>query len=235
MHNCPNDGNYFCCIDLLAEFGPFLADYIQMRDNPGKGNVFYLSSNICDEFIDLLTSKVLKTIVYETKTAKYCGIGIYSAADISHTDQLTVIFHYVTIDGNVFERFLQFIPIQQHDRKYLFDVLRSDVESHGINIADCRSQSYDNASNMSDIYSGVQEIFPEVICLAEWVPCSVHSLNLFGSSAAECCTKAVDFLGILQSLFAYFSVSQQRWTTLKKNRKKNAHVIQSMSETRWSA
>jgi hypothetical protein len=180
VHNCPNNGNYLGCIDLLAEFDPFLADHIQMHGNPGKGNEAYLSSTICDEFIDLLASEVIKTTVSEIKTAKYYGISIDSTPDISHTDQLTVIFLYVTIDGNVVERFLHFIPIQQHDGKYLFDVLQSVLKSHGINMADCRSQSYANASNMSGTYSGTQARFHEVNCLAEWVPCASHTYSEFG-------------------------------------------------------
>lgn len=126
------------------------------------------------------------------------GISIDSTPDISHTDQLTVLFRYVTIDGNVVERFLQFIPIQQRDGKYLFEILQNVPEPHGINMADCRSQSYDNASNTSGIYLRVQARFREVNYLAEWVRCVAHSLNLVGLSAAECCTEAVGFFSILQ-------------------------------------
>jgi hypothetical protein len=106
---------------------------------------------------------------------------------------LTFIIRYVQKDGNVVERFIKFIPIEQHDGKYLFDIALNFLELHGIDIANCRSQSYDNASNMSGIYSGVQARFKEINSLAEWVPCASHSLNFGGSTAVECFLAAVNF------------------------------------------
>lgn len=235
LHNCPNNGNYLGCIDLLAEFDPFLKEHIERYGNPGKGNVSYLSASICDEFIDLLGSKVFTQIISEIKNAKYYGISIDSTPDISHVDQLTLVLRYVLKNGNVVERFLQFIPIEHHDGKYLFDLVLSTLRLHGIDIANCRSQSYDNASNMSGIYSGVQARFREINNLAEWVPCAAHSLNLVGSSAVECCSVAVNYFGIVQSVYTFFSASPQRWLKFKERMKENTFVLQGLSETRWSA
>ena len=62
MHNSPNNGNYLGCSDLLAQFDPSLADHIRLHGNPGKERVCYLSSNVCDEFIDLMASELTKNI-----------------------------------------------------------------------------------------------------------------------------------------------------------------------------
>jgi len=210
-------------------------EHIRRYGNPGKGNVSYLSSSICDEFIDLLGSNVLRQIISEIKYAKYYGISIDSTPDISHVDQLTLVIRYVLNNGNVVERFLQFIPIEHHDSKYLFDLVVSALKFHGIDITNCRSQSYDNASNMSGIYSGVQVRFREINNLAEWVSCAAHSLNLVGSSAAECCSSAVSYFGIVQSVYTFLSASPQRWSKFKEAMKDNSFVLQGLSETRWSA
>lgn len=49
--------------------------------------------------------------------------------------------------------------------------------------------------------------------------CACHSLNLCGSHAAECCTQATQFFGIVQELYNIFSNSPMQWkilqTTLK--------------------
>lgn len=237
LHNSPNNGNYLGCIDLLAEFDPFLREHIKRYGNPGKGNVSYLSANICDEFINILGNKVLKQIIAEIKDAKYYGISIDSTPDISHVDQLTLIIRYILKNGNIVERFLQFIPIEQHDGQYIFDVVLGIFQLHGIDIKNCRSQSYDNASNMSGIYSGVQARFREINHLAEWVPCAAHSLNLVGSATVECCSAAVDYFGVVQSVYVFFSASPKRWSTLKERlkEKENLFVLQSLSETRWSS
>lgn len=73
------------------------------------------------------------------------------------------------------KRFLGFVPIEEHDGKYLFNVLSKMLNDNNIDISNCHSQSYDNASNMSGIHLGVQAYFREVNKLAEWVPCAAHS------------------------------------------------------------
>ena len=95
---------------------------------------------------------------------------------------------YVRIDGQPVKRFLAFIDIEKHGGKYLFETLKSFLDECGMKLEDCRGQTYDNASNMSGTYSGVQARFHQVNPLAEWVPCAAHSLNLVGTAAAEFCT-----------------------------------------------
>ena len=75
----------------------------------------YLSTTICNEFIDILATSVHSKIVSEILEAKYFGVSIDSTPDISHTDQLTVIIRYSLHDGQVVERFFGFIPIARHD------------------------------------------------------------------------------------------------------------------------
>lgn len=137
--------------------------------------------------------------------------------------------------GVVVERFFGFIEIAHHDGNYLFTTTENMLSSDGIDIRNCRSQSYDNASNMSGVYSGVQAHMRKVNDLAVWVPCAAHSLNLVGASAAECCNHAVNFFGILQSLYCFFSASPQRWSVLTEHLPSNINVLKSLSETRWSA
>ncbi|KAG8177468.1 hypothetical protein JTE90_008652 [Oedothorax gibbosus] len=84
---------------------------------------------------------------------------------------------------------------------------------------------------MSGVYIGVQARIKELNPLAEYAPCSAHSLNLIGSCAAESCTEGISFFGWLQSFFNFFSASTQRWAILQTN---CTHKLQSLSKTRWS-
>ena len=77
--------------------------------------------------------------------------------------------------------------------------------------------------------------FHQVNPLAEWVPCAARSLNLVGTAAAECCTDAVRFFGIVQRLYTFLSASPQRYSKLLDNLPKQSLVVKSLSETRWSA
>ncbi|KAL4090007.1 hypothetical protein QTP88_024920 [Uroleucon formosanum] len=62
-------------------------------------------------------------------------------------------------------------------------------------------QTYDNAMNMSGQYSGLQARIKEINPLADFIPCSAHSLNLIGTCAASCCKNA------------FKELSTTRWST----------------------
>jgi len=132
----PNNGNYLGCMELLSEFDPLLANHLKTFGNPGKGNISYLSANICNEFINVMGKQGLKEIVNEVKLAKYFSISVDSTPDLSHVDQLTFIIRYVK-DCVPVERFLKFIPIKEHKSEYLAETILSFLESHGIPIKDC--------------------------------------------------------------------------------------------------
>ena len=192
MHN----GNYLGIIELLAEHDTFLAEHIQRRANKGKGHVSYLSSTICNEFIELLWQEVQQHIVSEVKAAKYYSISVDSTLDIAHTDQLTVILRYVLQDCPV-ERFVRFLLIHGHTGAELANVLLDFLHDTGTDIADCRGQSYDNPSKMSGKYNGMHALIREKNNLVEYVPCSCgHSLNLVGKCAVDCYTEAALFFNM---------------------------------------
>lgn len=117
-----NNGNYLGCLELISEIDPFPGDHIQNCGNRGKRSVSYLSANICNEFINLMGQRVLKTIVNELKSAKYYSICVDSTPDLSHFDQLTFIVRYVK-DGQPIERFLQFLRMDGHDAQYIADTI----------------------------------------------------------------------------------------------------------------
>ncbi|CAG9822955.1 unnamed protein product [Phaedon cochleariae] len=233
----PENGNFLGCIELIAQFDPFLASHLSEYGNRGKGNVSYLSANICDEFIQLMADEVMNVIIGEIKMAKYFSISVDSTPDISHFDQLTFIIRYVQLNGIPTERFICFIQNVGHKSESITDCILSFLAEKNINIKFCRGQSYDNASNMSGVYTGVQARIKEVNPLAQYVPCSAHSLNLVGTCAAESCPEAVNYFSLLQELYNFFSASTHRWEILDEHLKQNCRStsLKNLSKTRWSA
>ncbi|XP_050064885.1 52 kDa repressor of the inhibitor of the protein kinase-like [Aphis gossypii] len=88
---------------------------------------------------------------------------------------------------------------------------------------------------MSGIYTGLQARIKTLSPLAYFVPCSAHSLNLVGTSAAEFCSNASSFFGLIQQLYNFFTASTHRWNTLHDNMKQNSYTLKSLLITRWSA
>lgn len=203
--------NYLGCIELLAKFDPILQQHLFNFANKGTGHVSYLSANICNEFVKILSSNVRSLIISELKEAKYYSIIVDSTPDISHLDQLTIVVRYVNKNGTPVERFLKILENTAHKSAEMEDCILKLLSNFDINLQDCRGQSYDNASNMSGIYSGLQARIKSKNNLAIYVPCAAHCLNLIGESAAEFCLQATKLFLLLQSLYIFFAKSTSGW------------------------
>ena len=181
------------------------------------------------------TSPISDNILDELKASKYFSVSVDSTPDISHVDQLTCILRYVRPSGPV-ERFVAFLDMQGHTGKVLAESLRGFLTRHEVNIADCWGQSYDNASNMSGKYNGMQAVIHRKCPLAEYVPCAAHSLNLVGQSAVSCCLESVGFFGFVQGLYSFLVASTHRWKVVHNRlKKKGLPTLKRLSDTRWSA
>uniref|UniRef100_A0A8C5G7Z5 TTF-type domain-containing protein n=1 Tax=Gouania willdenowi TaxID=441366 RepID=A0A8C5G7Z5_GOUWI len=234
----PHNGNFLGCIELISRFDPLLSEHLARYGNKGRGHTSYLSSTVCDEFIQLMAKKVLHAIVKEVKDGKYFSIIVDSTPDITHVDQLALIIRYVLRkSGEPVERFLEFIPLHGHAAEHMEETLKSELKELDIDLMDCRGQNYDNASNMAGKYSGLQARIKNKNPNSDFISCSAHSLNLVGACAAECCLEAISFFGFIQNIYNFFSASTRRWEILTAHLTKceRGLTLKSLSSTRWSA
>lgn len=67
------------------------------------------------------------------------------------------------------------------------------LQNMGIDINNCRAKCYDNATNMSGIYRGLQTRIKKLNPLIKWVPCTAHTLNLVGVNSINHCFEMEDF------------------------------------------
>ncbi|GBP08864.1 hypothetical protein EVAR_78261_1 [Eumeta japonica] len=94
--------------------------------------------------------------------------------------------------------------MEGHTAQQLAQSLLDFLSESGIDIKDCRGQSYDNASNMSGKYTGLQARIKEINKYAEYIPCLAHSLNLVAKCATDCCTEALLFFDFIENLYTFF-------------------------------
>uniref|UniRef100_A0A672HX76 TTF-type domain-containing protein n=1 Tax=Salarias fasciatus TaxID=181472 RepID=A0A672HX76_SALFA len=202
----PHNGNYLGVLELISQFDPFLAEHRNRHGLKGRGSVSYLSSTICEEFIDMMGEKTRQVIAEELRDAKYFSVIVDSTPDLSHVDQLTFIFRFVSKQGDTVERFLAFEPIQSHTGQSLADCVTAMVENLGLDLSNCRGQSLDNASNMSMGVNSIEASSPEV----------------------------GQYFDLLQSLCTFCAASTHRWERVFRNT--GIHIdltLKSLSNTRW--
>lgn len=80
---CPEKRNYFACVDVLAEFYLVPLGHIRIYRNPKMKYMPYLSSKICDEYIDLLAFEITKS--------QYLKPTWYGMSIDSHLESVVVI------------------------------------------------------------------------------------------------------------------------------------------------
>ena len=90
--------------------------------------------------------------------------------------------------------------MHNHTGQELAKNLLDFLEEEDIDIAYCRGQSYDSASNMSGKCNGTKAKIREVSPLALFIACCAHSLNLVSQCAVDCCQMSVAFFDFVQSL-----------------------------------
>ena len=66
------------------QFDDFLADFICRFDNSGRGVPSYLSSIICNEFVQLIAKEVTTKIANEVKKTKYFSTTVNSTPDVTY-------------------------------------------------------------------------------------------------------------------------------------------------------
>ncbi|XP_025417886.1 zinc finger MYM-type protein 1-like [Sipha flava] len=203
------NGNFLVTLEYLSKFDPFIAKHLNENSNEGRGKKSYLSSTIYEECVLIMGNKLLKMITKEVKCAKYFSIVVDSSRDTSHIDQLAIILRYVKIYDSVevHERFLCVEPAVGHFGKNIAQAILKKLEELDLNILDARGQSYDNASNMSGKFEGVQAHLKKSNKYMDFIPCTTHLLNLVGNNAVDNCSAASVFFEFVQHLYTFCSAS----------------------------
>lgn len=236
-----NNGNFLGLLELLSHYDPVLATHLervqQSYKSQKKLQAHYLSWEIQNEFISCCADHVRQIILGELKNSKYYSIIVDATPDSSHVEQTSFVIRYVGLNDisneyEIQERFLEFTDCNEKTGQDIANLIKSVLEKSNIPIEECRGQGYDNGSNMSGAYQGVQALILKLNPLAKYSPCGCHSLNLCGVSAAECCSEVQTFFGMVHHVYNLFSCSPKRWEILKGLVGSSLH---SLSDTRWSA
>ncbi|GFV35035.1 zinc finger MYM-type protein 1 [Trichonephila clavipes] len=86
---------------------------------------------------------------------------------------------------------------------------------------------------MSGRYNGVQALLKEKNKFANYVPCAAHSLNLVGAESVKVATEIVNFFGLVQQIYVFFSASTHKWELLNREIKLKC-TVKRLNQTRWS-
>ena len=134
--------------------------------NKPKHSIKYLSPEIQNELITVLSEHLDNQITEEIKSALFYSIIADTTQDISKKDQLSLTIRYAKINNNsngdateisITESFLGFFWTHDQCAEGLSNQILEILKKKGISLQNCRGQGYDGASVMSGVYGGVQK------------------------------------------------------------------------------
>lgn len=100
----------------------------------GRGNlVTFLSKTTVNKIIRILGEQIQNSIVKEVTYSDQFSLEIDSTQDVSVVDQLTVCLRYV-YKGEIKERLLKMIPIQFSTGEAQYTIVKSTLQSLGIDV-----------------------------------------------------------------------------------------------------
>lgn len=120
-----------------------------------------------------MSKQVLNTISQEVLGKSFSVLINKYWLHTRHIDQISFCVRYVNHKEEPVERFLCFLDQIGHKVEDLVNAVFSALKKYDLNIDYLWGQSYDNASNMSGIYAGLQAKIKKTNPLARFVPCSI--------------------------------------------------------------
>lgn len=201
-------------------------------------NAKYTSNKIQNDILLASSNVILKTIIREVNE----GSSVYSlivdeSRDASTFEQMSICIRYVH-KLTIKERFLGFVQVKELDALGLTNSIIEFLNSVGLDITKCISQSYDGASVMSGSANGVKVKIRELSKnKCPYIHCYAHRLNLVLIYVAKSVEIVDDTIGLLEAIYAFQSNSTLRHKIFSDVQKDCETILKvpQHSDTRWAA
>ncbi|GFX79960.1 zinc finger MYM-type protein 1 [Trichonephila clavipes] len=125
------------------------------RINEKQLTQHYLSHDIQNELIALMSKSVIEEIIHRVKQAKYYAFLLNCTRDISRVEQMSIILRFCNSStGAIEEHFVGFIDLTETMGEYITNSILQELERNGPDIQNCRGQGYANSSATAKTFFG---------------------------------------------------------------------------------
>ncbi|GFX20393.1 zinc finger MYM-type protein 1 [Trichonephila clavipes] len=232
LNDSRHSGNFIDLFKLLSKYVLALREHMQ-RINEKQLTQHYLSPDIQNELIALMSKSVIEEIIHRVKQAKYYSFLLDCTRVVSRVEQMSIILRFCNSStGAIEEHFVGFIAFAETTGEYMTNSILQELERDGLDIQNCRVQGYDNGANMVGINKGDRTRILNINQRAFFKPYGCHSWNLLLVDAANCSTTAKTLFGFINKIYEVFSKSSKRREFCKNKLKL---TLKPLSETRWES
>ncbi|CAF4393680.1 unnamed protein product, partial [Rotaria magnacalcarata] len=135
--------------------------------------------------------------------------------DESTVEKLCITIRSVDSNYNVFEDVVGLYATSTQNASTIVEAIYDVLVRCGLDMINCRGQSYDGASNMSGIYNGVSSIILNQYSKAIYVHCVAHCLDLAVHDLTDQCASVGYCLLYMKDIIDFIRRSPKRRAILK--------------------
>ncbi|CAM4869410.1 unnamed protein product, partial [Rotaria socialis] len=205
-----NQGNFLEILRWASETDPLIKSIFE----DSTGNASYLSHDIQNELIHIMSNEIREKISSMLNSNKY-ALMADECRDIRGTQQLSIVIRFVpnsnncTTDKNyvVKEYFLGFIPLEKFDATTLANNIVEFLNHWKIPLESCICLCFDGASVMSGCATGVHVLLKKYMPKGIYIHCAAHRLNLVISDTCKVVCYVSDYFSIVSHIYSFFTES----------------------------
>ncbi|CAF4096061.1 unnamed protein product, partial [Rotaria magnacalcarata] len=205
-----NQGNFLEILRWASETDPLIKSIFE----DSTGNASYLSHDIQNELIHIMSNEIREEISFMLNNNKY-ALMADECRDISGTQQLSIVIRFVPNSNNsttdkkhvVKEYFLGFIPLEKFDATTLANNIVEFLNHWKIPLESCICLCFDGASVMSSCAAGVHVLLKKYMPKGIYINCAAHRLNLVINDTSKVVRYMSDYFSIASQLYSFFTES----------------------------
>ncbi|RID65633.1 hypothetical protein BRARA_D00817 [Brassica rapa] len=142
-----NKGNFLQLLRYIGEQNDAISKII-LKNAPGNNQM--ISSKIQKDIVHSFAEEVRQAILEEIGHGVF-GLLVDESADVSHKEQMGVVFRFVDKRGAIKERFIGVVHVKETSSLALKSAIGDLFARYGMSITKVRGQGYDGASNIRDL------------------------------------------------------------------------------------
>ncbi|CAM4983524.1 unnamed protein product [Rotaria socialis] len=194
---------------------------------------YHESSKIHSDSIYVINQQTKPTISNRKCFSLICD----ETCDESTLEQLCFGIRSVNDNYEIFEDVLGLYELSRQNAEAIVEVIFDILTRCGLNISDCRGQSYDGASSMSGIYGSVSDLVLKQQSKAFFVHCNAHCLDLAVHDLTNECPTISNCILFTKDIIDFVRRSPKRLSILKEisNQLSMPYSnLASLCPTRWT-
>lgn len=200
-----NPGNFKALLQFRIDAGD---NVLEKHFETAAKNATYNSKTIQNELIAVSGEWILHEIADCVKKAKFFTVLADEVADISNTEQMSLVIRYVNEDCEIKEDFISFSACSGDiTGEALAHNILTTLQNHGFDLQYLRGQGYDGAAAMAGSVNGVAKRIQTTYPLAVYTHCFSHKLNL--AIVKACSIQQIrNSMGVISKVAFFFENSK---------------------------